>query len=374
MKILIDAYQYSSHITGTDRMAKNFLSELQKIDTDNKYYIITSKNYTYISSSLESKNFKPVHRLNPKTKLGKVLHRITGRLEGMYFHWIIKPDVYFSFHNMAAPHFNFINCKIGSVLDLIPILFKEYETTKDHSKEAYIARYRQMIEQTDQFMAISNYSKQDLHKHLSVPLNDIEVIHLATDPDFKLPPASEVKKIKAKYKLPENFIFALGCNEPRKNVQVIVDSFEYLPSSIKKDLYIVIGGKAWRGHSTENLEKPFTKLLGFIDEEDLSSIYSLAKLHINPSKYEGFGFSTLESMACNVPVISAHGSSLDEVGGDAVVYFDPLNPRDLAKKIEQVLTDSKLASALVEKGHRQNASFSWATSARKLHNLLIGVK
>jgi len=81
--------------------------------------------------------------------------------------------------------------------------------------------------------------------------------------------------------------------------------------------------------------------------------------------YEGFGLPILEAMACNVPVLSSNKASLPEVGGKAVIYFEPLNEENLKDKIIQLLSDEKLRKSLIEQGKKQVKKFSWETSIQR---------
>ena len=59
-------------------------------------------------------------------------------------------------------------------------------------------------------------------------------------------------------------------------------------------------------------------------------VYDLSKL------FEGFGLPVTEAMAAGVPVLCSNVTSLPEVGGEAVFYFDPYDPEDICRKMEYV--------------------------------------
>ena len=84
-----------------------------------------------------------------------------------------------------------------------------------------------------------------------------------------------------------------------------------------------------------------------------------------PSKIEGFGLPVLEAMACGTPVICSRAASLPEVGGEAVKYFDPWSPEDLAGAIEQMLSSKELRVSLRAKGLMRAARFTWKQSIEK---------
>jgi glycosyltransferase involved in cell wall biosynthesis len=99
-------------------------------------------------------------------------------------------------------------------------------------------------------------------------------------------------------------------------------------------------------------------------------------LLVMPSRIEGFGLPVLEAMACGTPVICSRAASLPEVGGEAVVYFDPANPNELALAMERVLASTELQQDLRRKGLARARLFSWEESTRKhaeLYQRMLGL-
>jgi glycosyltransferase involved in cell wall biosynthesis len=86
---------------------------------------------------------------------------------------------------------------------------------------------------------------------------------------------------------------------------------------------------------------------------------------VYPSLYEGFGFPLVEAMACGTPVAtSSHAGSIPEVAGEAALYFDPRDPADMAKKMEELLNPTR-AQKYIEKGFQNIKRFSWDETAKK---------
>lgn len=76
---------------------------------------------------------------------------------------------------------------------------------------------------------------------------------------------------------------------------------------------------------------------GIVTDSELVDLYNLVDLLVFPSLYEGFGLPIIEAMACGTKVVSSNSSSLPEVGGDVITYFDPQNTDDMAYVIEKEL-------------------------------------
>ena len=110
----------------------------------------------------------------------------------------------------------------------------------------------------------------------------------------------------------------------------------------------------------------------FFPDADLPALYAGATLFVYPSLYEGFGLPVAEAMACGAPVVSSNASSLPEVGGDAVLYFDPLDVDAMAEAMRRALADESLRNDLRARGIEQAKKFSWEKAARELMQYLAG--
>lgn len=71
---------------------------------------------------------------------------------------------------------------------------------------------------------------------------------------------------------------------------------------------------------------------------------------IFPSLYEGFGIPVLEAMSAGVPVLCSNVTSLPEVGGDAVLYFDPRKPAEIVDALTRLAVEPDLRKRLIRKG------------------------
>jgi glycosyltransferase involved in cell wall biosynthesis len=98
---------------------------------------------------------------------------------------------------------------------------------------------------------------------------------------------------------------------------------------------------------------------GYVSEGRLRWLYEHAAAYVFPSLSEGFGLPPLEAMIHGAPVVSSNATCLPEIYGDAAHYFDPTDVSDMAKKIDDVLSNPKLREELVEKGKIQVKKYSW---------------
>jgi glycosyltransferase involved in cell wall biosynthesis len=138
-------------------------------------------------------------------------------------------------------------------------------------------------------------------------------------------------------------------------------------------LQLVIAGK--RGWHSEPFFERLQALgltdqvrrLGFVPDEDLPALYSLAEVFAFPSIYEGFGLPVLEAMACGTPVISSNASSLPEVAGEAAIQIAPTEVREWTQALERISNDAELRASLRERGLKQATRFTWEAAARQTY-------
>lgn len=167
------------------------------------------------------------------------------------------------------------------------------------------------------------------------------------------------------------YLLFVGTLEYRKNLERLVEAFRLVRERRHIPHRLVLAGKP--GHGWEEIRAAIesagmsgcVETPGYVSAGDLARLYRSADLFVFPSVYEGFGLPPLEAMACGTPVACSNATSLPEVGGDAVVYFDPYSVEDMAAAIERVLYSPSLQTELREKGLRQAAKFTWEECARK---------
>ena len=366
MKIIINAFQYSPDITGTDRMAHSFLSHLQEIDPTNKYIVVCSDE-SYNRSAITGANFSVISPL--QLHCGRLIQRVYNKLWRTilpYRLMIRRADVYFSFHNMSLPRQQVATKMLAFNLDLIPVVIDGYSAIHRKSKEELLEEYKMVAARADHFISISEFSKNELCKLLDVEASRVTVIPLAVNESF----TSSSNKLRTELK-PKKYLLTIGGTEPRKNVSTIVEAFQKLPEQLQAKFPLVIMGGEWHGISIENFRStPNVICLGYVPESELVSLYKNCTAFVFASVYEGFGFTVLEAMASNVPVISSDASSLAEVAHDAALTFEPNDVEMLSKHLETVLTNPNIANQLVDRGRKRVAEFSWEISTRQLLTII----
>ncbi len=181
-----------------------------------------------------------------------------------------------------------------------------------------------------------------------------------------------ITAVRQKYHLGEApYLLSVGTVQPRKNYQMLIQAFAPLADKFPHNL-IIAGGKGWLyDEMMAEVEKQGlterVRFIGFVDDEDLPTLYSAADLYLFPSIYEGFGLPMLEAMACGVPVIASDVSSLPEVGGETAVMLPLMTLlTQWTQKIDTLLSDSEQRQKMVVDGYQQAQKFSWEKASTQL--------
>ena len=109
---------------------------------------------------------------------------------------------------------------------------------------------------------------------------------------------------------------------------------------------------------------------GKVSDQKLLQYYRHASIFVFPSLYEGVGLPPLEAMASRCPVLTSNQASIPEYCGDAVMYFNPFDPEDLAEKIRMILKDTNLRKSLIQSGDQHIKNFSWDKCASEIVTLI----
>jgi len=151
-----------------------------------------------------------------------------------------------------------------------------------------------------------------------------------------------------------NYILFVGSIEPKKNLLGLLKAYLLLSNYMKKDFQLLLTGyKGWRNQEiVERMDqlKGRVHYLGYLNNEELATLYRGASCLVFTSFYEGFGLPPLEAMACGCPVIVFNVASLPEVCGDAAYYMDPYDVESIAEGIHKVLMDEAMRQNLIKKG------------------------
>ena len=229
------------------------------------------------------------------------------------------------------------------------------------------------IRRANLVLADSQSTKRDVVELLGVPEGKVRVVPAGVEARFRpVEDEEELRRVAERYGLVRPFILSLSTLEPRKNFTGLIEAYARLIGERKIPHKLVIaGGKGWLYEEIfAAAQRPGLEgrviFPGFVDDEDLPALYSLADLFAFPSLYEGFGLPPLEAMACGVPVITSNLSSLPEIVGRAGIMLEPDDTEGLAEAMGEALQDEALRRRMIAEGLEQAKKFTWEEAAEKL--------
>jgi glycosyltransferase involved in cell wall biosynthesis len=221
------------------------------------------------------------------------------------------------------------------------------------------------IVQADHIICVSEHTRRELLRYLPVDPSRVTVVWNGIDHyQYHTRDKLDCRRLLG---LPEDatIVLHVGSEEPRKNIPVLLKSFQLVSAHVTNPLLVRLGDA-----TPENAK--LISSLGIADRvkylhglSDPSLAYGAADVLCFPSKSEGFGLPPLEAMACGCPVVASNGGALGEVVGEAALVIDAEDSAGFAKAMERVLTDSNLRVTLVTRGLARAGEFDWSRCAQE---------
>lgn len=373
MRIGIDCRIYGPSFTGIGRytyeLVRHFIDLNQKLASPHEIVLFFN--------DPEYKEFKSTDN-NVKKVLANCKHYSLS--EQFKFPRILKKENLDIIH---FPHFNipilYRRPYIVTIHDLTLSFFPGQKMRRWYHRLAYHFTITNAVKKAKKIISVSKNTKSDLVDFLKVPAKKIIPIYNGISDQFTfLKDPREAEKTLKKHKITKEFLLYTGVWRSHKNLVNLIQAFDILKNEKKLDLQLVITGKPDQNYpeilnTIKRLNlTPDIVLPGLVSEEELNHLYNAALIYVFPSLYEGFGLPPLESMKCGTPVCASSTSSISEIcGNENAIYFDPLDIREMAEKIDMLYRDSVLQGRLIERGINHAAKFTWDTTAKKTFNIIL---
>lgn len=350
---------------GLSYSTKELIDHLFKIDQENEYVLFFDKNF----NKEEYESFIPLRKGIEKRIVNAKYYSLR---EQLFFPFALLKEkldlVYFPNFNIPILYPKTSIVVINDLIHLSPWIKTSFWLKKAYQLIIFLA-----TKKAKTIIAISETTKKEIIKYFKTNPRKIKIIYLAASNVFyKKENPEKIFQIKKKYQIEKPFIFFISAWKKHKNIENLVSAFEILREKYLLDFQLALAGKEDSKYPEikekilKSKWKNEIKILGTIpDDEELSYFYSLTDLLIIPSFVEGFGLSGLQAIQCGAPVAVSKISCLPEIYGDAVEYFDPYNPENMAEVMAKILKNKDLQKKMIEKGFKKVKEFSWENCARE---------
>jgi glycosyltransferase involved in cell wall biosynthesis len=242
--------------------------------------------------------------------------------------WLTGPLDVFHFSDWMYPPQR-AGVRATTIHDLFPLRHPDWvhpQTYRMHSR-----KYAHAAETCDLIVVNSEFTAGEVVDLLGFPRERICVAYPGLGRSFR--PDGPKRDLEGPY------VLTVATLERRKNLETLLAAMPLVRERHPELRLAVAGGRGWQA---PNLEAECVLPLGYVDDEELATLYRGAEVFVYPSRFEGFGMPIVEAMACGTPVVASAHRSLDESSGDVAVRADPDSAEAIASAVEQALAEHEI--------------------------------
>lgn len=370
LRIGFDAKRAFNNGTGLGNYSRFVISSLVKLYPQHHYFLFTPGIKPEFKDWIADGG--NVSIVTPQSPLGKVVPSMWRTYAIADLCNAMKLDVYHGLSNeLPVGIQRFKGKKLVTIHDLIFLRYPDYYGAID--RYIYTKKFEAACEKADLVLAASDQTKQDVIRYFDTDADKIKITYQDCDQRFLHKAGKdELNHVLAKYDLPLKYILCVGTIEERKDQLTVLKAFHQLNDASYKLVFIgrqTDYAQQLHQYISSNGLMSDVMFLKNVPASDLPLIYQASSAFVYASEFEGFGIPILEGLRSGVPVISARNSSLTEVGGEAVLYFNSKDATALKNCMQQALYDEEVRTVLLEKAARQASRFDTGLLMQQLAGL-----
>lgn len=354
MNIGVDIKAIKNGSTGIGKYTRCILDELQRIDSENRYYLFECRESDYIPVNPNWSKVSQNRKLPGTLWLQLVLPKLL-RKHAVDILW--APE-------QICPVLGLPRA-VKVVTTVLDFTFLRYPQTCQTSVLLIQKLFFQpTVKRSDALVPLSDHVKRELielYPRARSASKIVRTVGVGTD-DRRGAGRHRPGR--------ENFLFFPGNMEPRKNLTRLIRALEIVNASgIEIDLHIC-GPRGWKNSDLrKQMEsspiRDRVKRLGYLSEEDLLNQYLTCKAVVYPSLYEGFGMPVLEALMLDTPVLTSKGTVMEEIAGRSALYFDPDSVESIAGALIDFLRTGA-AGVNTDVDKERLSKYSWRRAAEDL--------
>lgn len=295
-------------------------------------------------------------------------------------HWIPPIDLFFGKQVFVFPNYSSWPTLFSPSVPIIyDLSFVKYPQFGDSNNMRFLSdQVLLSTKRATKAITISKNSQTEICKEYHRLPADVPIVYPVIEMrNFYRRSDLEIRQVKAKYGIFDNYILFVGNLEPRKNLISLLRAYSDLPRDIqKKYALLLIGAKGWKDGEIHKMIQSMRmqglhviQPVDYVLDEDLPALISGARSFAYVSIYEGFGIPPVEALACGVPVVVSNNSSLPEATGEAAYYVNATNNTQIKDALLASLKDDGHNR---DKGYEQAKKFSADYAAKTFLSIVEG--
>lgn len=280
------------------------------------------------------------------------------------------------------------HCRDGILINLgntAPLLVRRqivviHDAGVFSTPEAYSAPFRTwykilqrgLVRRGVSVVTVSDFSRQELVRHLKIKPDNIAVISEGADHMCRL--SGDARILAAHGLRKDSYVFAVGTLAAHKNLAALGQLSSRLRA---RGMVLAITGAAGAAvfQNADASRLPADALyLGRVDDAALKTLFMNAAAYVLPSRYEGFGLPAVEAMSCGCPVVAADIPALRESCGAGAVYVPPDDPTAIADAVLSLVESEDRRENLRLAGTAHVRSVTWERAANALSSVIENLR
>jgi glycosyltransferase involved in cell wall biosynthesis len=218
------------------------------------------------------------------------------------------------------------------------------------------------LRQVAHVICVSHSTRSDVIRYWSLDEGRLSVVPPGVDSRFRPLSPARIQALRQIPGLEDHAMLHVSTGVPYKNVGMTLRVLAALRDSGMNVTLIRVGvplndREVSLAHELSVTERVIE--CGRVNDERLVELYNACDVLLFPSFYEGFGWPTLEAMACGTPVVTSNTPALAEIVGDAGIVASPQDVRGLANAVRVILEGPELASDLRARGLARASRYTW---------------
>lgn len=264
--------------------------------------------------------------------------------------------------------------------------WKEKGMKGSRGEEEKIYRFSERIEKEflvyrncDHIIATTEQQVDLIQDDYGIPRDHVTLIPPGID-EQRFTPAqpARITEIRESIGFAPHDVYCVGRAATNKGIDLLIGSLPALRRLVPQArLQLAIGAgsdrdrervETWKRLSCELGVEDHVRWIGYVPDEEMADHYRAAGVFALPSRYEPFGMTAIEAMACGCPVVATvHGGLHEAVEfGTHALFADPKQPEEFAAMLGMPMRYPRLRERLSLEGARfARRQFGWTGIARR---------